>query len=64
MNYSGAPVAGDKVVVTGTTGAVVNATSKSYETDFVDVWTVTGGKVTACQKYLDTDAFMGAWRAN
>lgn len=44
---------GDRVVALGTYGATVKETGRSYETDWVHVFTVKDGKVTSFTEYFD-----------
>jgi ketosteroid isomerase-like protein len=47
---------GDKVVVLGESAATVNATGKSYETDWVHVFHLQDGKVTEFVEFFDNAA--------
>jgi ketosteroid isomerase-like protein len=44
---------GDRVVVLGKYGATARETGRSYETDWVHVFTVKDGKVTSFQEFFD-----------
>lgn len=56
--------AGDRVVVTGLAGGVVHATGKTFEDEWVDIWTVKGGKVVAFEEYHDSSAIIAAFIAD
>ena len=47
---------GDKVVVLGSSEANVNATGKTFSTEWVHVMTVRDGKVTGFKEFFDTAA--------
>ena len=53
---------GDKVVVLGSSKATVKSTSRSYETDWVHVFTVKDGKVTNFAEFFDTAAATKAFQ--
>lgn len=44
---------GDRVVVLGKYGATVRETGRSYESDWVHVFTVKDGKITSFQEFFD-----------
>ena len=52
---------GDKVIVFGSYKARVNATGLRFETDFVHVFTLRGGKITNFRDYYDTAAAVAAY---
>jgi ketosteroid isomerase-like protein len=47
---------GEKVVVLGRSTATVRATGKTYETDWVHVFTVRDGKITKFHEFFDNNA--------
>ena len=47
---------GDRVVALGTYGATVRETGRSYESDWVHVFTVRDGKITSFDEYFDNAA--------
>lgn len=53
---------GDKVVVLGSSKATVKSTSRSYETDWVHIFTVKDGKVTNFAEFFDTAAVEKAFQ--
>jgi ketosteroid isomerase-like protein len=53
---------GDKVVVLGSSTATVRATGNSYSTDWVHVFTLAGGKVTAFTEFFDNAAATRAFQ--
>lgn len=52
----------DKVVVLGEVAATVNPTGRSYESDWVHVFTVHDGVVTSFQEFFDTAAVTKAFQ--
>jgi uncharacterized protein len=44
---------GDRVVALGTYGATVKETGRSYETDWVQIFTVKDGKITSFTEFFD-----------
>lgn len=46
-------VQGDRVVVLGKYGATVLSTNRSYETDFVHIFSVKDGKITSFLEFFD-----------
>ena len=44
---------GDRVVALGTYGATARETGRSYETEWVHVFTVKDGKITSFQEFFD-----------
>lgn len=52
---------GDRVVVLGQWSGTVKATGKSFQSEFVMVWTVTNGKITRFTAYEDTAAVAAAF---
>ena len=53
---------GDKVVALGHYRWRIKSTGRSYESDFVHVFTISDGKVSHFQEYLDTQAWAAAYR--
>jgi len=53
---------GAKVVVLGRSKATVKATSRSYETDWVHIFTIHDGKVTNFHEFYDTAAATRAFQ--
>lgn len=53
---------GDKVVVLGRSSATVHATGKTYETDWVHVFTVREGIITAFHEFFDNAAATRAYQ--
>lgn len=53
---------GDRVVALGTYGATVRATGRSYETDWVHVFTVRDGKITNFDEFFDSAAATRAFQ--
>ncbi len=53
---------GDRVVVLGRSKATVKATGRSYETDWVHVFTVKDGKVTNFAEHFDNAAATRAFQ--
>ncbi|HEX8091146.1 MAG TPA: nuclear transport factor 2 family protein [Blastocatellia bacterium] len=54
---------GEKVIVFGNYKARVNANGRRFETDFVHVFTLRGGKIVNFRDYYDTAAAVEAYRA-
>ena len=54
--------AGDTVVVLGNYRWTVRKTGKPADADFVHVFTLKDGKVTAFREFTDTAQFAQAWR--
>jgi ketosteroid isomerase-like protein len=52
----------DKVVVLGESAATVKATGRSYETDWVHVFTLNDGKVTEFTEFFDNAAATRAFQ--
>lgn len=52
----------DKVVVTGRSKAVVRATGRMFELEYVHLFTISGGKVQRFVEYFDTAAAADAYR--
>jgi ketosteroid isomerase-like protein len=52
---------GDTVVALGADHGRNKANGKRYQTDFVHVWTIADGRVTAFREYLDTLAVAAAF---
>jgi ketosteroid isomerase-like protein len=52
----------DKVVVLGESAATVRATGRSYETDWVHVFTLNDGKVTEFTEFFDNAAATRAFQ--
>ena len=52
---------GDKVIVLGLDHARNKANGKRYQSDFVHVFTLRGGKVVAFREFLDTAAVAAAF---
>lgn len=52
----------DKVVVLGEVAVTVNPTGRSYESDWVHVFTVHDGVVTSFQEFFDTAAVTKAFQ--
>jgi len=46
--------AGDKIVMLGRYHGVRKATGKGFQAQVAHIWTITAGKVTRFQQYLDT----------
>jgi ketosteroid isomerase-like protein len=55
---------GDKVIVFGNYSARVNANGRRFETDFVHVFTLRGGKITNFRDYYDTAATVAAYEGD
>ena len=55
---------GDKVVALGNYAWRVKSTGLEYETDFVHVFTVRGGKVARYQEFMDTAVVGAAYRGS
>ena len=53
---------GDKVVVLGKSAATVRATGRSYETDWVHIFTVNDGKITSFHEFFDNAAATRAYQ--
>ncbi|MEZ5426272.1 MAG: nuclear transport factor 2 family protein [Pyrinomonadaceae bacterium] len=53
---------GDRVVVLGKSAATVNATGRSYETDWIQIFTVRNEKVTGFYELFDTAAVERAFQ--
>ncbi len=53
---------GDLVVVHGRTVAKVKQTSRRFDSDWVHLFTIAGGRVTRWQEFYDTDAILAALR--
>ena len=53
---------GDKVVAFGHYRWRVKSTGQSYESDFVHAFTISHGKVSGFQEYVDTQAWAAAYR--
>lgn len=53
---------GDKVVAQGHYRWRIKSTGHSYESDFVHAFTISDGKVSHFQEYLDTHAWAAAYR--
>lgn len=53
---------GDKVVVLGRSKATVKSTGRSYETDWVHVFTVRDGKITNFAEFFDNAAATRAFQ--
>lgn len=54
----------NRVAVFGSDSAIVNETQKSYQTDFVQLFTIENGLVTHVQVFMDTQAIAKAFVAN
>lgn len=54
---------GDKVIVFGNYSARINANGRKFETDFVHVFTLRGGKITNFRDFYDTAAVVDAYRS-
>ena len=54
---------GDKVIVLGHYRFKARPTGKSWDTDWIMVWTFTGEKVSRFQNYKDTGAEVAAFQA-
>lgn len=54
---------GQKVVVTGSERGRVRATGKTFDNDWVIVFTLDGGRVSGCRIYDNTAAVAEAFRA-
>ena len=52
----------DRVVVTGRSKAVVKATGRTLELEYVHLFTISGGKVQRFVEYFDTAAAAEAYR--
>jgi ketosteroid isomerase-like protein len=48
--------AGDHIVVVGFVAAVIKATGKAFESEWVHIFTVAGGRVTRWLEFFDTAA--------
>ena len=55
---------GDMVVVLGADSASVISTGKSYTTEWTMAFTLSNGKITEVQTYMDTNAIAQAFRNN
>ena len=53
---------GDRVVVLGRSKATVKATGRSYETDWVHIFTVRDGKITNMHEFFDNAAATRAFQ--
>lgn len=53
---------GDKVVVLGRSTATVRATGKTYQTDWVHIFTVSDGKITKFHEFFDNAAATRAYQ--
>lgn len=53
---------GEKVVVLGRSNVTVRATGKTYETDWVHVFTVQDGKITKFHEFFDNAAATRAYQ--
>ncbi len=53
---------GDRVVVLGKSAGTVKPTGNNFETDWVHIFTVRDGKVTAFQEFFDTAAMNRAYQ--
>ncbi|MGH9820493.1 MAG: nuclear transport factor 2 family protein, partial [Pyrinomonadaceae bacterium] len=53
---------GDKVVVLGRSKAVVKSTGRSYETDWVHIFSVHDGKITSFHEFFDSAAATRAFQ--
>ena len=53
---------GDKVVVLGRSKATVKSTDRSYETDWVHIFTVNDGKITHFHEFFDSAAATRAFQ--
>lgn len=53
---------GDTVAVVGYTKCLAKSTGRSYETDFVHLITIKGGKIVRFQEFFDTYAAAEAFR--
>ena len=53
---------GDRVVALGTYGAKVKETGRSYESDWVHVFTVKDGKITSFDEFFDSAAASRAFQ--
>jgi ketosteroid isomerase-like protein len=53
---------GDRVVALGTYAATVRETGRSYETDWVHVFTVKDGKITSFNEFFDSAAASRAFQ--
>ena len=54
---------GDMVAVVGHTACIARPTGRSYETDFVHLVTLRGGKITRFQEFFDTYVAAEAFRS-
>ena len=54
---------GDQVVSIGRYSGAWKATGKSFETDFVHVWTLRDGKATRFRQYVDSGPIQDAMRS-
>jgi len=59
----GFTVQGDKVVVEGRNKGTVKATKRTYEHDWVMVFTLREGKIVRCWHYYDTADILGAFQS-
>jgi ketosteroid isomerase-like protein len=55
---------GDKVIAFGHYRWRIESTGHSYESDFVHAFTISQGKVSRFQEYLDTQAWAAAYRTD
>ena len=53
---------GDKVVVLGRSASTVNSTGKSYETDWVHIFTLNDGKICKFHEFFDNAAATRAFQ--
>ena len=53
---------GDKVVALGKSASTVHSTGKSYETDWVHIFTVNDGKITKFHEFFDNAAATRAFQ--
>ncbi len=53
---------GDKVAVLGYSAATVRATGKSYQTDWVHIFTIKDGKITKFHEFFDNAAATRAYQ--
>jgi len=58
----GSVAQGDKVIAFGHYRWRIKSTGHSYESDFVHAFTISQGKVSRFQEYLDTQAWAAAYR--
>jgi uncharacterized protein len=54
--------ADDKVIVLGHENMQVRSTRKTYDTDWLMLFTVQNGKITRLRMFADTAAIAAAWR--